>query len=171
MSASSLLSSSARATTAAESRFRIDYPLAPARAVRVVALDPAAEAMVRLVAELPWDSARFLVAAGTQPAGEGDADGEESDFSVRKLDGSATSLALELFDVDVAVMVATTDSAAAAAATIGAACSKRAIMTAGIVIGNGQTQATVSVLRPFARVLMVSADESDLIALLTAVRA
>jgi hypothetical protein len=165
MSASSLLSSSARATTADESRFRLDYPLAPARAVRVIALDPAAEAMVRLVAKLPWDSARFLVAAGSQLPGEG------GDFSVRKLDGSATSLALELFDVDVAIMVATTDSAAAAAATIGAACSERAIMTAGIVIGDGRTQATVSVLRPFARVLMVSADESDLIALLTAVRA
>ena len=51
------------------------------------------------------------------------------------------------------LQLATADSTAAAAATIGAACSKRAIMTAGIVIGNGQNQATVSVLRPFARVL------------------
>ena len=40
----SLLSSCARAATAAEARFRIDRPIAPSRAGRVVALDePAAE--------------------------------------------------------------------------------------------------------------------------------
>lgn len=177
MSASSLLSSSARATTADESRFRLDYPLAPARGVRVVALDPAAESMVRRVADLLWDTARFLVVDDTRRAGDGDGDGDGAcggvgaGFGLRKLDGSATALGLELVDVDVTIMVASTDSAATAAATIGAACGVRAIMTAGIVIGNDWTQATVSVLRPYARVLMVSADEGDLIALLTAVRA
>lgn len=173
MSASSLLSSSARATTADESRFRLDYPLAPARGVRVVALDPAAESMVRRVADLLWDTARFLVVDDTRRAGDGDGacGGVGAGFGLRKLDGSATALGLELVDVDVTIMVASTDSAATAAATIGAACGVRAIMTAGIVIGNDWTQATVSVLRPYARVLMVSADEGDLIALLTAVRA
>jgi hypothetical protein len=173
MSASSLLSSSARATTADESRFRLDYPLAPARAVRVVALGPAAASMVRRVADLPWDTARFLVVDDTRPADDAGraSNADAADFGLHKLDGSATSLGLELVDVDVTIMVASTDSAAAAAATIGAACSVRAIMTAGIVIGNDWTQTTVTVLRPFARVLMVSADEDDLIALLTAVRA
>jgi hypothetical protein len=171
MSATSLLSSSARATTADESRFRLDYPLAPARAVRVVALGPAAETMVRRVADLPWDTARFLVVADSRTDGDGGSNADKADFGLRKLDGSATALGLELVDVDVTIMVASTDSAATAAATIGAACGVRAIMTAGIVIGNDWTQATVSVLRPYARVLMVSADEGDLIALLTAVRA
>jgi hypothetical protein len=173
MSATSLLSNSARATTAEESRFRLDYPLAPARAVRVVALDRAAEEMVRRVAALPWDTARFLIAADSAPVGDGvsNSTGDKAGLGLRGLDGTATSLDLELVDVDVVIMVATTGSAAAAAATIGAACSARTIMTAGIVLGNDWTQATVAVLRPFARVLMVSADEGDLTALLTAVRA
>ena len=78
----------------------------------------------------------------------------------------------ELEDADVVVMVATTDADAAAATIIGAACTVRAIMTAGLVIGErSQIGAAVAALRPHARVLMVTGDEHDVIDLLAALRA
>ena len=69
-------------------------------------------------------------------------------------------------------MVATTEADGAAATTIGEACTVRAIMTAGLVIGEPQPSATtVAALRPHARVLLVSGDEHDVVELLTALRA
>jgi hypothetical protein len=69
-------------------------------------------------------------------------------------------------------MVATTGSDAAAATIIGAACTVRGIMTAGLVIGERElVGATVAAVRPHARVLMVSSDERDVIDVLTALRA
>ena len=169
MNSPMLLSSSARATTAAEARFRLDYPLAPARGARVVALDSGAEPIVRRVAELPWDTARFFVSEISQSSA--DFDGGPVEVDLRRLDGSTTPLSTELAGADVTIMIATTDVGAEAAAIIGAACTVRGIMTAGIVLGDADTYLAVSALRPYARVLIVSTDENDLDALLTAVRA
>src|SRR5690606_41555834 len=55
----SLPSSCARAATAAEARYRIQRPVAPARAPRVVGLDDGAVGSVRRVAGLDWANARF----------------------------------------------------------------------------------------------------------------
>ncbi len=83
-----------------------------------------------------------------------------------------SNLLAELEDADVVVMVATTDADAAAATIIGAACTVRAIMTAGLVIGDpARIDRAVAALRPHARVLMVTSDERDVIDLLTALRA
>jgi hypothetical protein len=61
-----LVSSCARAATAAEARFRLDRPIG-GRAALVVALDDEAAAVVERVAELPWQGARFVRAEGTVP--------------------------------------------------------------------------------------------------------
>ncbi|MGV3703648.1 hypothetical protein [Mycobacterium sp. PO2] len=87
-------------------------------------------------------------------------------------DGAVSSLADELADADVVVMVATTGGDAAAASIIGATSTVRAIMTAGVVVGEGAAASqTVAVLRPLARVLVVSGHEEDVSDLLTALRA
>jgi hypothetical protein len=58
------------------------------------------------------------------------------------------------------------------AAAIGKACAQRGIMTAGLVIGDGYRHgAALAALRPHARVLLPSADETDVSELLTALRA
>ena len=158
-----LLSSCAKATTAAEARFRLNVPIAPARAARVMALDPGAEVIVRRAAEQPWSSARFFV------CGEGASGPEHLDLV--RLDGSAADLDEELTGVDVAVMIATIDAGASSVPTIGAACAVRGIMTAGLVLGDDEISTTVSALRPYARVLLVSTDENDLVDVLTALRA
>jgi hypothetical protein len=104
----SLLSSCARAATAAEARYRLDRPIG-GRAALVVALDDAAAELVERVAELPWQGARFVRAQGTVPE--------------------------ELAASDVAIMVGTAAADAESASTIAAACAERGIMTAGLILG------------------------------------
>jgi hypothetical protein len=162
----SLLSSCARAATAAEARYRIDAPV-ESRAARVIALDDRAADVVRSVATQEWASARFFVCEDV-PVSGGVTGG---DFLLRGIDGSPAVLGDELSGAHVVVMVATQDSGAACAYAIGHACWERAIMTAGLVLGDGfAAQDAVAALRPHARVLLPSADESDVVELLTALR-
>lgn len=159
-----LLSSCARASTAAEAAYRIDAPIAPARAARIVALDDGATAVARRAAEQPWASARFFVCDGVAEA-HGSSDG----LLLRDLDSSPTTLGEELDSADVVVMIATEDTGAPCASAIGRACFERGIMTAGLVLGDGYE--AVAALRPHARVLLPSADETDVTDLLAALRA
>jgi len=155
-----LLNSCARAATTAEAKFRIDYPLAASRATRVLALDAGAVDVVRSVSESSWNHARFYVASA--------ADGLE----LTTVGGDEVALAGELDGVDAFIMVATDDDGAPSAAMIGAACSVRGVMTAGLVISSDRvTSEALIALRPHARILLAPADEEDLFELLKAIRA
>lgn len=162
-----LLNSCARAATAAEARYRLDYPITPSQATRVIALDERAEPTLRDVAAQSWANARFLLACPPSTDGEwSPADG------LRTLAGRPTSLGEQLDGASGVVMLATADAAAAAAATIGAACTVRGIMTAGLILGHHlDVDAAVSAMRPHARVLMVTEDQHDVAEVLTALRA
>ena len=157
------LSSCARAASAAESRYRIDAPIAPARGARVIALDDGAATVVGLVAAESWANARFFVCSGA----------DEDSLELRGIGGAPASLAEQLADADVVVMVATDDAGAACAYALGKACWERGIMTAGLVLADGSKEgwAAVAALRPHARVLLPSADVTDIVELLTALRA
>lgn len=155
------LSESARAASAAESRFRIDAPIVPARAARVVALDERAASVARRLAERPWAHARFFTSTGAQ----------DGTVLLHDLDGAAAPLEDVLTGSDVVVVLATEDGGRATAAAIGRICGRRGITTAGIVLGDGfEADDAVAALRPYARVLLLSADESDAFELLTALR-
>ena len=162
-------SSCARATTAAEMRYRIDRPIRGRRGARIIGLDTGADAIVDRISHQQWGHARFFTLAGpVAVVGDG---GSES-VTLRDADGAVSNLLAELEDADVVIMVATTESDAAAATIIGAACTVRGIMTAGLVIGErALVGATVAAVRPHARVLMVSGDERDVGDVLTALRA
>jgi hypothetical protein len=163
----SLPSSCARAATAAESRFRIDRPIAPSRAGRVIALDAGAAEVVGRAAQQDWANARFYVCAAAEgPAGE---------MVLRGIDGGPATLADELASASVVVTIATSDAGADCAYALGKACWERGIQTAGMVLGDGThdgtaASAAVAALRPHARVLLPSADETDVVDLLTALR-
>ena len=161
-----LLNSCARAATAAEARYRIDVPIAPSRATRIVALDAGAVDVVRRVSIMPWASARFLVSE-TPPHDPADGLAELGLWTV---DGTPTELGDELAGVDVTVMVATSDDAANAASVVGAACTVRGIMTAGLVLGGSEDHGAVSALRPHARFILVTDDEEDVPEVLIALR-
>ncbi|MFJ3823609.1 3-methyl-2-oxobutanoate hydroxymethyltransferase [Streptomyces nodosus] len=155
------LSESARAASAGESRFRIDVPIAPARAARVVALDERAASVARGLAERPWAHARFYTT--------GEALDDEG--PLHELDGRAVPLDEVLSGTDVVVVLATEDGGRAAAAVIGRLCGRRGITTAGVILGDGfEADDAVAALRPYARVLLLSADEGDAFELLTALR-
>ncbi|MFL6010422.1 MAG: 3-methyl-2-oxobutanoate hydroxymethyltransferase [Gaiellaceae bacterium] len=142
-----LANSCALAATAEEARFRIDRPIG-GRAALVIALDDEAAEVVDRVAELPWQGARFF-----RTPGELDLD-------------------RELTDTDVAIMIATADADGAVAERIARACAERGIMTSGLILGERLDVApAVSALRPYARNLMVTDDEDDVGAVLTALRA
>jgi len=150
-------------------RYRIDRPIRGRSGARIIGLDAGAEAIIERISRQQWGHARFL--SLTEPVGDVGDRGSDS-VALRDTDGEISSLLTELEDADVLVMVATTDADAAAATIIGAACTVRAIMTAGLVIGERtRIDSAVAALRPHARVLMVSGDERDVIDLLTALRA
>ena len=159
MTVPALMSSCARAATAKEAAFRIDYPLAPARATSVVAFDTCADEVVRSVAGHEWSQAQFYSA--TDPG-----------HQLMTLAGEFRPLADALEGVDSLVMVAAAGDGAEAVATIGAACQVRGIMTAGLVLTPGRlTSDALMALRPYARILLVPAEEDDLLELLRAIRA
>ena len=161
--------SCARATSAAEMRYRIDRPIRGRRGARIIGLDAGGEAIVERISRHPWGHARFFSLA--EPVGDVGDRGSDS-VALRGTDGAPSNLLAELEDADVVIMVATTEADAAAATIIGATCTVRAIMTAGLVIGEGALIGeTVAGLRPHARVLMVGGDERDVVDLLTALRA
>jgi hypothetical protein len=164
-----LLSSCARATTAAEAVYRIDAPVQPRQGARVVALDDGASTVVRRLARQAWHAARFytLVADANGPA-----NGHPTDIALHRTTGTDTRLASELDAADVAIMIATTDGSAVAAEAIGRACARRGIMTAGLILGEQrEVQQTVRALRPHAQVLLVTGDAEDASEMLTALRA
>lgn len=122
--------------------------------------------IVTRVAAMPWASARFLVSTVPQH----DADDAVARVDLRTVDGTPTELADELNGVDVAIMVATSDEGADAASVIGAACTVRGIMTAGLILGRGDDSGAVASLRPHARFILVTNDEDDVPEVLTALR-
>jgi hypothetical protein len=139
--------SCARAATADEARFRIDRPIG-GRIALIIALDDEAGDVVERVAERPWGAARFFRTA------------------------AEVRLAHELTDADVAIMVGTAAADGDSAAAIGRACAERGIMSAGLILGDrSDVAAAVAALRPYARNLMVTDDEDDIAAVLTALRA
>jgi hypothetical protein len=144
-------------------------PIAPARAARVIALGARAAAVARRVAGGPWANASFYTCEVTRGAGGSDEPADE--VLLYGPDGSAAALGDVLKSTDVVVVIATDDSGRASAAAIGRACSADAITTAGVVLGDGfEAEEAVAALRPHARVLLLSADESDVFELLTALR-
>ena len=75
----------------------------------------------------------------------------------------------ELANADLVLVVATNDDGAELAADIARACWQRGIMATGLIIG--ESRDAVAALRPYARNLMVTEDEDDIAAVLTALRA
>lgn len=158
-----LANSCARAATAAEARYRLDYPLALSRASRMVGLDRVALAVVWAVAKAPWQRARFYGIASPGPRVGG--------LELETADGGSVPLAGELAGVDSVILAAASDDGAQAAATIGKECRERGVMTAGVVLSSSdQAKRALNALRPYAQILMVPADEDDLTELLRAIR-
>jgi hypothetical protein len=162
-----LLESCSRAATAAEARFRVDYPNSTTRSSRIIALDNDAAALIGRLSGERWNGAHFI----TYKEASFD-NGVQPDAILRSVDGTEIRLSDELDGADVAVMIATADRDAEGASIIGKACALRGIMTAGLVVGgNDALDGAVTAMRPYASVLVVAADEDYVPEMLAALRA
>jgi hypothetical protein len=168
-----LLSGCARAATAEEAAFRVQYPNSTTRTSRIFALDPAAAEAMYAVTEDPWNNAHFLTVMT-----KGAVDPETTaagDLPLCHPDGSPATLEAEIGDADVVVLLATSGDSEGAAEVIARECFHRNIMCAGLALGAGRKQAdvdrVVNSMRRFARVLVVANDDDYIPAMLTALRA
>jgi len=166
MNAPTLLSSCARAATAAEARYRIDYPNSRARSSRIVALDDEAAAIMRRIEDDVWGDTHFLTFRARHPA-PGIA-ALSIDATLARPDGGETRLSAELAGADVVVMIASSGAGIEA-------CFVRNIMTAGLIVSRDRAdpdvERAVRALRPYAAVLVIAADEEFVPAMLHALRA
>lgn len=168
-----LLSSCAKAATAAEARFRVDYPNSRTRASRIFALDAGAAEAMYAITEDPWNGAHFLTVGGN---GVVDPDATAADdLPLIGPDGAAIRLSQEIDGADVVILLASTDRQIGAAEVIAREAYMRKIMIAGLALSNGlsgsATDRVVAALRPFASVLVVASDNDFIPAMLTALRA
>lgn len=170
-----MTSESARATTAAEARFRIAAPNSQPRAIKIIALDPPSEQVVKRLAGLRWNRASFLTASAFASAPRS---GKE--FSMQgwlsDLAGRACDLVDEVATADLVVMIAGAGHTAQAAALIGEACMLRRVMTTGLVLADASASdravsKTLADMRPHAMMLVVASGEDYIEDMLTALRA
>jgi hypothetical protein len=168
-------SESARMSSAAEAKFRIDRPNSQPRAVKVIALDAPSERVVKELAAAPWQRASFLTASAFSGAPRR---GEPFSMGgwLNDLAGRTKDLVDEVNGADLVVMVATAGESAAAAAIIGEACSVKRVMTTALILGGGSSsEETLSKmlaqLRPYAMMLVISSADEYVKDMLTALRA
>jgi len=170
-----MASESARMSSAAEARFRIDAPNSKGRAIKIIALDAPAERVVRRLAQASWNRASFFTAsafAGPPASGESfSMTGWLSDVA-----GRTKNLIDEVASADLIVMVATAGENAHAATIIGEAASAKRINTTGLIVGaNGVSDEalskTLAQLRPWSLMLVIASADDYIEDMLVALRA
>jgi hypothetical protein len=140
-----MLSESARMSSAAEARFRLQTPATVLRTMTVSALDPAADDVVARLAEGSWTRARFFPSSAVAAR------------SPRVLDDIAIA--------DLVVMVATAGADGSAAAAIGQLCSDRRVHTATFIVRAGTVSEellsrTLGQVRPWSLMVVIANDDS-----------
>jgi hypothetical protein len=154
-----MLSESARIK---EARFRVQAPNSLPRAITVIALDAAGEAVIRRLADSNWTQATFLTALSPDTACD--------------LAGQTRSSRDEVDAADLVVLVAGPGGRAHAASTVGQACSVRCVMTTGCVVGAGSApesdlSRTLAQLRPWSLMVVIAKDDEYIHDMMTALRA
>jgi len=169
-----MLSESARVTSAAEARFRINEPNSKPRHVKVIALDRVSEVVVKHLAELRWNNASFFTASAF--AGEPPGQGFSMPGWLSDLAGRTKDLIDEVNSADLVVMVATAGENAQAATLIGEVCSLKRVNTTGLILGGASAtdamlSKTLSQLRPWSLMLVIARGEDYIEDMLIALRA
>lgn len=169
-------SESARMSTAKEAAFRVQYPNSLPRAVKVVALDQASVGIVRqLEARREWKNATFFtgISAAWDPKRP---PGTPIHATLAGFDGASHDLVEEIGSANLVVMISTAGGAPDAAALIAEACSLKRVMITGLLLtsddsSDAEVARTLKALRPHAPMLVVSAEQEYVAAMLTALRA
>ena len=168
-----MASESARATSAAEQRYRIDAPNSQPRTVKVIALDAGAERVVKRIATAPWRRATFFTSL-SEP--EPPRAGWSMQAWLGDVAGRALDLVAEIASADLVVMVAAAGTSPPAASVIGEACALNRVMTTALIVGAREASdpalaRTLGAVRPYASMLVVADGEDYIEAMLEALRA
>ena len=154
---------SARMSSAAEARFRVQAPNSTPRVIKVIALDAAAEVAVRRLANAGYRHATFFTA-------------KSPDDALSDLAGGHRGIEEEIGRADLVVLIAAPGGRANAAPIIGEACSRRRVMTSAFVV-NGTSASerdlskTLAQLRPWSLMVVIAASDEYLDDMMTALRA
>jgi hypothetical protein len=168
-------SESARMSSRAEARFRIEASNWQPRAVKVIALDGPSEAVVTRLSRLTWNRAVFLTASAFAGAPAGGTTFCVSGW-LSDLAGRTKNLIDEIASADLVVMIATAGENAQAASLIGEACAAGHVMTTGLVLGTAAASddalsKALGQLRPYAGMLVAAGHEDYIEDMLVALRA
>ena len=167
-------SESARMSSGAEARFRIDAPNSRPGRVKVIALDRKSDSVVTSLAQCRWNNASFFTASAFAgaPPGRG--------FSIpgwlADLTGRTRDLIDEAGSADLVVMVATAGQDVQAAALIGEACSLKRVSTTSLILSgpsvtDDMLSTTLAQLRPWSLMLVIAEGEGYVEDMLRALRA
>jgi len=168
-------SESARASSAAEGRYRIDAHNSRPRAVKVVALDRPSEALAERLAQEPWNGASFLTASAFSAVPQ-----TALRFSMQAwlsdLSGSTRHLLQEIDSADQVVMIACAGKGVPAAGIIGEACSLKRVATTALIIGGAAAtdealSRTLAQVRPWALMVVIAGSDAYVADMLRALRA
>jgi hypothetical protein len=148
-----MVSESARMSSAQEARYRVQAPNSLPRTIKIVALDPRAETVLRSLALSSWQRAVFYTA---------------SSFT--------RDLETEVATADLVIMVAGPGGGAQEARTIGAACSARRVNTTALIVGAADASdealaPTLAQVRPWSLVVVIANNDDYIHDMLTALRA
>jgi len=166
-----VFSESARMSSAAELRFRVQAPNSKTRTTAVIALDAPGEAFVRRLSQDHWNDATFLTTNASDTPIEPQAD-----------DGWLTTVAdrpTRVRDVvdaaDQVIMVAAAGGHAAAASVIGRACSRKRVTTTALIVGaadasDAEVSRTLAQLRPWSLMVVIANSDDYVTDMMTALR-
>jgi len=151
-----MVSESARMSSAAEARFRIDKPNSRPRAIKVVALDHRSDPILEDLAQRDWQGATFFKAA--------------------ELTSRPERLRQEVDSADLVVMLATAGEPVSAVSTIGDACSQKRVTTTGLILCGAETpdeavSTTLGQMRPWMLMLVIASSTDYIVDMLRALRA
>jgi hypothetical protein len=171
------LSESAKMTTAHEASFRIPYANSKPRAIKVIALDPVAASLVDEVSRLPWHGAAFFTSlsftTATTPAGTR---GESLQAWLKDLAGRTMDLVTEIAASDFVVVVTAAGEDAQAASVIAEVCALHHKTLIALVVpkpgaSEDDISASLRILRPYAKMLVIADGRDYIETMLRALRA
>jgi len=166
-----LLSESARVTTAQEAKFRIQYPNSKPRAVKVIALDTQSAKLVDEVSTLPWNGAAFFKSLSFDAA-----KGTNVKAWLNDLAGQTADLATEVANADCVVVISGAGQDAHSVSLIAELCTQHHKTLVALVVPQDATRdeeidASLRILRPHAKMLVIAHGRDYIEAMLTALRA
>ena len=171
-----MISESARMSSMAEARFRVQAPNSVPRSTKVIALDAAGDTVVRRLADAGRQHTAFFTVAAAGKADAADHTQSASPSTLADLAGRRTALADEIDGADLVVLVAGPGGGAHAASLIGEACSQQRVTTTGFIVGAASASQsalskTLAQLRPWSLMVVIASNDEYIDDMLTALRA